>query len=255
MGLKSNNTERKVYIGIIGGRLARRFEEHQHEDGKQVTEDRQIKDDNNVVVKTVIERYYDEIDGFITGVSIDTEGNFGARIILEMMDAGEKFIIQMGLESNYGVAFMKRCTKVDSSAKVTIRPYSFDDKESGKKQIGLVIYQKDRGFDKDKIPYAWTKENPGVMPQWESKETVTGTKWNNDNQIDFLASQMVVWAKSIVPDALEDEPVDMIGGEGVESENIEVPETEAITATNDMLDQVENPNQSEEDLPWEKRNA
>lgn len=248
MGLKSNSTEKKVYINIIGGKLARRFEEHQMEGDKQVTESREIKDDNNVVVKTVIEQYYDELDGFITSASIDTEGNFGARIILEMMDAGEKFIIQMGLTSSYGAAFMKRCTNVDASSKVTIKPYSFDG-EGGKKQVGLVVYQEDRGFDKNLVPYAWTKEKPGDMPPWEQKMVAGVPKWNSDDQTNFLAEHLVKWASNIVPDALENEPSieDTIGGAGVESENIEVPETEAITATSDMLDQVANPAQESDD--------
>ena len=200
MGLNESKHQSKTYLNIVGGKLARRYKEHHEVNGKTVTIDREIKDrSTGEVTKVVIERHYQDIDGLIIGASIDTKGDFGSRLVLELMDGdtSEQFIIQIPLESSYGRAIMMRVPNVDTEKLATIRPYSFEEKDSGKTQTGVVIYQKDCDWEDDKVPYKWNKENPGNMPQWEFTEVAGKKKWNSDKQTNFLCDSFLAWADKI----------------------------------------------------------
>ncbi len=195
MGLNDSNHTSKTYLNIVGGQLARRYKEHHEVGGQQVTIAREIKDKQGNLVKTVIERYYESVDGFIREASIDTSGDFGSKLVLELVDGDEAFTVQIPLESSYGRSVMLRTPNIDPELEVTIRPYSFES--DGKKQTGVTIYQKNKGWDGDKVPYKWTKDNPGSMPEWEVTEVAGKKKWNSDKQTNFLAKHFEQWAKGI----------------------------------------------------------
>lgn len=253
MGLNERNDSNKTYLSIIGGQLARRFEEHQEINGKVVTVEREIKDDDGNLIKTKIERYYESIDGIISSAVVNSEGDFGSRLVLDMVDGGEIFVVQISLESNYGRSFMLKCPNIDYTKPVTIRPYSFEDKDSGKKQAGITVYQAGE-WENDKVPSKWTKDEPGDMPPWEFTEIGGKKKWNSDKQTQFLVAEFLLWGNAIIPveeDALVNEPSaeqidrpeesaeEIIGGEGIEDEvAVVVPGTHAPNAT------------EEDDLPF-----
>ncbi len=101
MGLKTAENENRTYLNIIGGKLAVRLKSHIEENGKVVTEEREIRDKaTGEVLKTVIERYYQSLEGLITEAYIDPTGDYGSRIVIKMLDEGEEFIIQLPVESN-----------------------------------------------------------------------------------------------------------------------------------------------------------
>lgn len=197
MGLKTAENENRTYLNIIGGKLAVRLKSHIEENGKVVTEEREIRDKaTGEVLKTVIERYYQSLEGLITEAYIDPTGDYGSRIVIKMLDEGEEFIIQLPVESNYGRSFMLRVPNIDTSMPTTIRPYSFED-DNGKIQSGVTVYQSDRGFENDKVPAKWTKDNPGELPPWEGVDVGGKMKWNSDKQTNFLIGELNKWANQL----------------------------------------------------------
>lgn len=206
MGLNSSNSESKIYLNIVGGKISRRFKEHQTENGKQVTIEREIKDkETGAVIKTVIERHYDSIDAYITGASIDKEGKFGIMLVFELTEGDENFTLQFPLDSNYGRSILYRVPKLDPTRKVVFKPYNFESKEEmnnngkPKKIVGVNLFYLE-GQVEEKIMPVWTKENPGKLPAWEQKEGKLGkVEWDNTKQINFLAKHFEAWAAKIKP--------------------------------------------------------
>lgn len=209
MGLNEREGAGKIYLSIVGGQISRRYKEHQRVGDKTVTVERDITDDQGEVTKTIIERCYQDIDGIISKAKIDTSGDYGSRLMIELIDGSDLFVLQISLESSYGRAFMLRSPNIDAAKPVIIRPYSFED-EDGKKQTGVVVYQTGCDWEKDKVPYKWTKDEPGEMPEWEFTMVADKKKWNSDKQTNFLAQQFSLWGNAIEEkfpkDLLEDEP-------------------------------------------------
>jgi len=204
MGLNNNqsNNSNKIYLNIVGGKITRRYKEHQpEENGKPVTFEREIKDKKTgEVIKTVIERSYDSIDGTLQSASIDSSGSFGAMLVFNMIDNGEEFTLSLPLDSSYGRAILLRVPNIDPNKAIEFSPFNFEsdtEMKDGKpkKIVGCNIFQKDCGWDKDKIPAKWTKDNPGSLPQWVRSET-TG-KWDSTAQLEFLGKHFLQWASKI----------------------------------------------------------
>lgn len=198
MGLNNNqsNNINKIYLNIVGGKITRRYKEHQpEENGKPVTFSREIKDKNTgEVIKTVIERSYDSISGLVQSAEIDASGSFGAMLVFKIID-GEEYTLSVPLDSSYGIAIMKKVPNLDSSAEITFSPFNFESKDQikngePKKIVGCNLFQ-----NGEKIMPAWTQEKPGSLPQWKQSET-TG-KWDNTDFLEFLGGHFKQWASKI----------------------------------------------------------
>lgn len=217
MGLNNNqsNNANNIYLTIVGGKITRKFKEHLPEqNGKPVTFERGLKDKNGEVYKTVIEQYYDSISGYVTKAVIDTAGDYGATLKFTLQD-DEEYILSISLDSSYGIAIMKKIPNINPNKEIEFSPFSFDSPDElkngkPKKIVGCNVYQKDCGWNKDKVPYKWDKENPGSLPQWVKSET-TG-KWDNTAQLDFLGSHFRKWAEgvgAVVVHDSEQDPMEM----------------------------------------------
>lgn len=219
MGVGTTDHERKIYYGIVGGKVTRRFKEHQtNQKNETVTVERKIYEKDKVTVKkTVIEQYYDYIEGRIIKTEVDKSGDYGANLMIHMNDGNDTFIFQVKLNSSYGRAIMNRIQNVDPNKDVKFQPYSFDNPDKpDKKLVGVTVYQEDCGWEKDKVPYKWTQENPGDMPDWEKKEVAGEEVWDNSAQLNFMYKHFLSWGETI--------------------EAIEVPITETSVANEKPLD-------------------
>lgn len=219
MGLNDKpKNAKKIYLNIVAGKITRRLKEHLPDvDGKQISFNRDIKDDDGNVKKTVIERYHDTLDGLITNAEIDKTGDFGAMLVFTVQ-SDEEYTLSVPLDSSYGRGIMKRIPNIDPNKELEFAPYSFESKDEmkngkPKKYVGCNIFQKDCGWEKDKVPMKWTIEEPGSLPKWEQSEA-TG-KWNNTKELEFLAKHFVQWAKKVgaietpvekLADAIDAEP-------------------------------------------------
>jgi len=199
MGVNKSNYTGKIYYGIIAGQVARRFKEHQFDNQKkQTTEERTIYNNDNTVKGTVIEEYYESIDGLITKAYVDTSGNFGSNLMFEMQDDDSEFIFQVKLGSSYGRAIMNRIVNVDPNLLVKFRPYQFPNPENTDKNlVGCTIYQEGKEWENDKVPYMWTRENPGEMPDWEDVLKEGKTVKDNTKQTNFLIRKFNSWSENI----------------------------------------------------------
>jgi hypothetical protein len=198
MGLNDPKSSNKLYLNIVGGRIAQRFKEHQFDGDKQLTEEREIiNKQTKEVEKVVKERYYESIDGLITNAELDKTGDFGARLVFTILDEGIEYTLQISADSSYGRAVMLRIPNVDPSKPATFNPYNFENKENNKMQTGVTIYQKGCDWEKDKVPYRWTKDNPGSLPSWEEVDKMGKKEWDSTKQLNFLAAHFEQWAKSV----------------------------------------------------------
>ena len=202
MGLNNSQSDKanKTYLNIVGGKITRRFKTHLPEEkGKQITFNREIKDKEGNVVRTVIERYYDSLDGIITNAEIDKTGDYGAMLIFNII-SDEEYTLSIPLDSSYGRSILKRIPNIDPNKNIEFSPYNFESKDEvkngkPKKIVGCNVYQQDCGWDKDKVPMKWTLENPGSLPKWKQSEA-TG-KWDNTEELEFLAKHFVQWATNV----------------------------------------------------------
>ena len=236
MGLnESDNSKRKIYLNIVGGEIARRFTEHQFEGDKQITTTRDIKDDDGNVTKTIIERTYKSISGVITNADIDKSGGYGAMLVFTIMSDGEEYTLSVTLDSGYGRAILKKLPNVNADKEIEFTPFNFDSQDQmnkngdPKKIVGVNLFQKDCGWEKDKVPYKWTAESPGNLPKWKQSET-TG-KWDNTEELEFLGQHFKQWAKGVggvvpasqeAPDA--GDPNDVLSQEIAHAESKEIPD-------------------------------
>jgi len=250
MGLNDNKSSggNKIYLNIVNGKITRRFKEHlPEENGKPVTFAREIKDKNTgQVIKTVIERYHDSIDGIISDAVIDTSGDFGAMLVFTI-NSDEAYTLSVPLDSSYGRAIMKKIPNVDPNKEVEFAPFNFESKDEikngkPKKIVGCNIFQKNCGWDKDKVPLKWDKNNPGNLPSWKYSET-TG-KWDNTEELEFLGAHFMRWAKNVGAITTNNSSVDKLAN-AIDAEP-EIMRMEEQFAK----DKADNTTQEPDDLPF-----
>jgi hypothetical protein len=205
-GLIEEKKSNYYYLNIIGGRFAHRETEHLT-DGKGgfITEERVYKDNNDKDV-TVIERYFKGVEGEIQEAKFENS-EFGTKIILIISKGGNDMHISFRADSSYGRSFMFRAPNINPNKQVTLKPYNFEQKDDNgnvvmnksgkaKKVIGISVWQEGCGWEKDKVPAKWDSESP-ELPSWEVTTVMGKEKWNNDKQMDFLATEFDKWTKTL----------------------------------------------------------
>jgi len=199
-GLIEEKQSNVNYLSIIGGKVTQRVKEHQFNGDNQLTVERKIEDDNGNYVKTVIERHYGGIAGKLQKIEMK-DGNYGTTMEVRLSTENALYNLSIKLDSSYARSLMFRLNNIDPNLEVTLKPYNFTDNEQKnskgepKKIIGISVFQKDRGFEGDKVPMFWTKDEPGDLPPWEKKMVAGKAKWNNDEQLDFLYKFTEKWSK------------------------------------------------------------
>lgn len=197
MGLNENDNKQKIYLNIVGGKVTRRFQEHQPDGG---TTEREIFDDKGNLTKTVIEKYYDSVSGTIVGAKSQI-GQYGTTLLFTLNSDGVDFCFQVRYDTSYGRSILMRLPNIDTDEVVYFSPYNFESKDDfkngkPKKIVGVTIKQ----FD-NKINPFWTKENPKELPEWE-KTTVAGQdKWNTDKQNEYLHDFFIEWSNRFTDEA------------------------------------------------------
>lgn len=153
MGLTNRNENRKTYLNIVGGKIARRVKEGDEGAVKRYSEKKQ---------EDLYERYYDELSGIIRRLEIE-ESDYGKNLKVTISDIGEDYVLNIPVESKFFDSFCAKIKSANLNASLTLIPYSFTDKE-GKKLSGMNIYQ-----DGEKLPYFYSKEDPKGKPMPEGE--------------------------------------------------------------------------------------
>jgi hypothetical protein len=132
MGLRER--EPKTYANIISDGTIR--VKTSESDLKAVRRDYELKDGTK---GTKFERVYHELSGIIEAIQF-YEGDYGKTIHLVVKDGEEKIILSVGMQTNYADDLMKKLPSLDLTKEVTLKPYSFTDKEK-KLRKGISINQ------------------------------------------------------------------------------------------------------------------
>ena len=138
--------------------------------------------------KVVHEQKFKSFTGLVKSIkSKDT--SFGKVWELEMQDgdSGEAVIVSWNYSSRYTNHFFRAIENVNLQEPVTLSPWSMKDKnDSSRTVIGLTMYQEGQGFEKDKVPFKYTKENPGKMPELQQTKRKGKTEWDDSDQLEFF---------------------------------------------------------------------
>jgi len=112
------------------------------------------------------ELLYRSVDNvFIKGIRFE-DSDYGENILTTLVDAeGNEVVWSESTGSNFGTDYMKKLPNLDFSAKVSIKPYAFED-ENGRDRRGVSIFQEDKvqGYFYD------GEKNTNGFPEPESKE-------------------------------------------------------------------------------------
>ena len=222
MGGIKRNSSNTTYVNIVEGNWVRRYKEHQHDaNGSLITREREIKDDKGVVTKTVIEEQFDSWVGLIVKAEI-VESDFGPKVVLHFEDEQGSSQLQFGLYSRYASSFLKIMPNINTDEEVELKPYNFVG-DDGKKAVGMNLFQ-----NGEKLPYKWTKEKPGKLPQWENSMDPLGKpKWNNDKEMAFLVDIFRRWAGTLGELNIAKKPDDRVKSEPIK------PKSEPIIEEDD----------------------
>jgi hypothetical protein len=201
MGLNKDEG-RKIYLNISDGKIVR-----QHANPIEgVTVTRENKNGKNVH-----EEFFRSVTGALTNIR-SKETPFGMVWEITLQDNGEEFVLSFNYSSRYTNHFFRALPNVDLMEPVTINPWSMKDKNDPSKTVaGLTLYQ-----NKEKIPFAYDKENPGDMPELKQKKVKGKTVWDDSDQLEFFENMVkekilpALNVKVIAPapsnDELEDAP-------------------------------------------------
>jgi hypothetical protein len=153
------NTEqtKKVYFSIVGGRFAERVTENTPNAIKRHSA--KANDGNGADVWEIQNDY---LSGYIKSLQIEADDKYGKRLKVLMTDTLEEYIINIPLDSKYFDHFCLKIKNADLTKEIKLSPYSFEDKKTGKKVVGMNLFQ-GTNLDK-KIDYYFTKEQTHGKP-------------------------------------------------------------------------------------------
>lgn len=181
MGFESGGGQ-KTYLKISNGKIAVRCEEN---------DPGAIRCTNKDGSKTWFEKHYPGFSGMITGVSIREQEWGGKKIkdlCIDIEDEGEAYQLQMLLDSKYAAGFLKCMPNIDVTRKVTFNPWMKEVAENGKVSKKTALYL--QYSKEEKIEWAWTRENPGDMPDLKKTVFKGEDVWDNTDQMNFLVTYM-----------------------------------------------------------------
>lgn len=201
MGLNKDEG-RKIYLNISDGKIVR---QHQNPvEGVTVTRE-------NKNGKNVHEEFFRSLTGHLKNIR-SKETPFGMVWEITLEDDGEEFVLSWNYSSRYTNHFFRALPNVVVNEPLTINPWAMKDKnDSSKTAIGLTLYQ-----NKEKIPFAYDKENPGDMPELKQKKVKGKAVWDDSDQLEFFENMVkerilpALQSKALVTpptdDQLEDAP-------------------------------------------------
>lgn len=241
MALGNKEQNYSTYLSIFNGQIVQEWRKkapkEEHIPAGKELKTREITMGKNSG-NTVWYVGYDYVAGMLTNVKLDTEGDYGSRIILTIKDVDDTYILTIPVKSSYGQSFLFKMLNIDLSKEVSFEPWTMDEEQwralTGKTKkggkSGLTIRQGEG--DDNKIENVYTKDEPNGLPDLVRKETREGVKWYSDDRDDFLLGK------------LEDEFIPAVNGANNE------PSKPAGNATNAPAPGADQQEEEEDDLPF-----
>jgi hypothetical protein len=168
MGVSNNNRESKIYVNVVGGKLAIRAKKATDvaPDGT-LAKTRIAENKSTGEKKEVHEFIYDELSGTLENITCEKNDTLQAfQYTLTLDDVGTKYTLNIPAESKYGDSLAVKIPSLVKGAMLIIKPYDFEDKKEinphtgkVKRVVGIAINQ-----DGEKIGPYYTAEKPNGRP-------------------------------------------------------------------------------------------
>jgi hypothetical protein len=217
MGL--GNRTNKTYLKILFGKVCMASTK----DDPNATE--RVNKNND----TVYERYYDYIEGVVTGIKREKSNNesYPDRYCIDINDGTDDYTLQFPVDGRDALAFLKASPNVDFEK--TVRFVPWEQEKDGVKRSGLMLIQNNQ-----KVDWAYTKENQNGLPEPEQKKFKGKMQWDFFPQFEFLDKML---HDDIIPKISTLPPSD---DTGVESQTKETtlggPENTTLNSSDDDSD-------------------
>lgn len=142
----------------------------------------------NKVNQMVYEKHYEFISGKILNIRIEESKDYGDKLMVIMEDMGERYTLQIPVESRYFKSFAMRMPNLKAGQTYCIKPYDFTDNKK-KRVTGLNIYEgmTDTGV---KIESAYTKENNNGMPEFPAQ--------GDDSEVKIWSIKVTKFLKEVI---------------------------------------------------------
>lgn len=137
--------------------------------------------------KEVWERRDGYVDGVITSMfnkEREYNGEVTRSLVIRLRDKDEHYSLEVTQGSRYWVGILMRLPNINFQKPVRFAPYDFDgsdDKGGTRKVIGINLYQ-----NGEKIDPAWTKTNPGDLPQGKQVRVNSKDVWDFEARDAYL---------------------------------------------------------------------
>lgn len=134
--------------------------------------------------KIVFEKFYDYIDGIITGIET-RESEYGKSWLVSLLDeeTGQTQVLQFNYSSGYSAAFLKALPNVDMSKKVKITPKLTI--EGDKKKTTVFLNQGGNA-----CKWAFTRDNPNGLPELKQIKVKGKITWDDSDVMEFLETMV-----------------------------------------------------------------
>ena len=168
---------RPVYLRIAEGKIVETVEEGSPGAIKRTTKNG----------KDVWERRDGYVDGTITSMyhkEREYNGEVMHSLVIRLRDKDEHYSLEVNKGSRYWVGILMRLPNVNMQRPVRFSPYDFDGKDEHggtRKVIGINLFQ-----GETKIDPAWSKTNPGELPQGKQLRVNGKDVWDFEQRDSFL---------------------------------------------------------------------
>ena len=172
-----------IYLRIADGKIIETVDETTPGAIKRITK----PSDEHPNGREVWERRDGYVDGIITSMyhtEREYKGEKITELVIRLRDVDEHYSLKVNKGNRYWVGIMSRLPNVNLQRSVRFSPYDFKGKNEagGEKQvIGINLFQGDK-----KIDPAWSKTNPGELPQGKQVRVNGKDVWDFEERDAYL---------------------------------------------------------------------
>lgn len=132
---------------------------------------------------TVYEIQHGSITGYLESVKVREHEEFGKFLRIQLRVKGQRFIIEMNLDSGYASSFLATIPSADLEGLIQLSP-SYTEKD-GKKQSSMFL-QQDAGW----LKRYFTKDNPNGLPDLVKTKVKGKDVWDNTARLEFYETMI-----------------------------------------------------------------
>lgn len=200
--MATGNSTSAAYYNIINGKICQSFKAMVEGAIERTTQ----------TGKIVFEKFYDYIDGVITGIET-RENEYGKQWVVSLLDeeTGQVQSLQFNYSSGYSAAFLKALPNVDLSKKVKITPKL--TVEGDKKKTTVFINQGGHA-----CKWFYTKDNPNGLPELKQVKVKGKLTWDDSDCMEFLEEMVKTQIKPKLRTATAAPVAAPVDNEGLEED-------------------------------------